>query len=172
MRLSSRASWITACTLVFIGVFRFGTDTLHEMNPDYWRALEGTPLRYLVRAPSDGTIWGWLNAQCFKLLSVPAGISLIFLRNRIGSGSPEAKAEEFRDWAVRGVWVVMFLLGFTALELEKQFQIAGSATRLVEGENVWLNHGLHLVSALFAWKLSGMFSFGENSEDIEATARD
>ena len=57
--------------------------------------------------------------------------------------APEAKAEEFRDWAVRGVWVVMFLLGFTALELEKQFQIAGSATRLVEGENLLAIHGLN-----------------------------
>ncbi|GEM_PF-3641712 len=106
--LSARSSLIVSLVLVGVGIFRFFTDSLHELNPDYWKTLDGTPLRYVVRAPTDGTIAGTLNAQWFKVLSVPAGISLIYLRNRFGSATAEHKAAEFRHWTVRGVWIAFF----------------------------------------------------------------
>lgn len=152
--LSHRASLVVAVTLVLIGVARSLTDTLHELDHDYWRSLESSWLRYLVRAPSDGTTLGWLNAQWFKLLSVPAGISLIYLRSRFGAGTDEEREAEFRDWAVSGVWIVMFWAGFTVIEVQKQFSPWSFSTRLVAGEDPWLNHLVHLLSAGLAWRLT------------------
>lgn len=147
-----------AWVLVFIGAARLVTDTLHEADPDYWRALEGSWLRYVVRAPSDGTVAGWLNAQCFKILSVPAGISLIYLRSCFDSGTDEQREREFRDWAVSGVWIGVFLAGYTVIELQKQFGFMELNTVLVEGENPWANHLIHGVSAWMAWRLSQAYS--------------
>ncbi|MEM7156670.1 MAG: hypothetical protein AAF799_27730 [Myxococcota bacterium] len=158
MRLSPRASLGIAVALVFIGAARLVTDTLHEADPDYWRALEGTWLRYVVRAPSDGTVAGWLNAQCFKVLSVPAGLSLIYLRSRFDSGTDQRREEEFRDWAVSGVWIGVFLAGYTVIELQKQFAFLQLNTVLVAGENPWLNHLIHGLSAWLAWRLSRIYT--------------
>src|SRR5690606_34003929 len=106
---AGRLSVAVAVTFVIIGALRFATDTLHEFNPDYWRPLIGTPFRYLVRAPSDGTVPGFLNAQFFKILSIPAGLCLVWLGVRFGSGTLAHKAERFRDLAVRGTWALSFL---------------------------------------------------------------
>jgi hypothetical protein len=154
-----RASLALALVLVTIGVLRFVTDTLHEMNPDYWRALDGTPLRYLVRAPSDGSVAGWLNAQCFKLLSVPSGISLIWLWTRFDSGLWADKREAWADATMRMVWIGSFLAGFTLIELEKQFHMLGMNTLMVAGERGWANHLIHLVSAALAWWLADRLAF-------------
>lgn len=148
-----------ALALVVIGVLRFVTDTLHEFDPNYWRALDGTPLRYLVRAPSDGTLLGDLNAQFFKLLSIPAGLSLIWLGHRFGSGTLEAKAERFRDPLIRAVWIASFFAGFGLIELEKQYDLLGMGTVLVAGERPWLNHVSHVVSAVLAWLVTGALAF-------------
>lgn len=165
--MSPRASLIVAGTLVVVGALRFVTDTLHELDADYWRALEGSWLRYVVRAPSDGTVAGWLNAQCFKVLSIPSGISLIYLRNRFFDAGPaEVREAEFRDWAVRGVWVAMFFAGFTVIELQKQFGVLELSTRLVAGEDAVLNHGVHVLSAGLAWKLGGAFAMGPSGAAV------
>src|SRR5690606_20705967 len=99
---AGRLSVAVAVLFVVIGALRFATDTLHEFNHDYWRALSGTPFRYLVRAPSDGTLPGLLNAQFFKVFSMPAGLCLVWLVVRFGSGTLADKSERFRDLAVRG----------------------------------------------------------------------
>ncbi|MGH1346929.1 MAG: hypothetical protein ACRBN8_35500 [Nannocystales bacterium] len=153
--MRSRTSVLVAVTLVLIGVARLTTDTLHEFDAEYWRAVQGLWVRYLIRAPSDGSLAGNLNAQWFKVLSIPAGISLIFLRNKFGASNPAAAQEEFRDWAVRGVWIGVFLAGFTFLELQKQF----GGLVLVEGEDAARNHFAHGLSAVLAWVLSGAFTF-------------
>jgi len=165
MELGARTSTCLAACLVMVGLFRLVTDTLHEFDPNYWRPLHSSALRYLVRAPSDGSWPGWLNAQCFKILAVPAGLSLIYLRTHLGGGTPEQKAAEFRDTAVRGVWIATWLAGFTILELEKAHHFAGMRTRLVHGESSWLNHVIHGLSALMAWRLSGWLGFGGHPAD-------
>ncbi|NVB36682.1 hypothetical protein G6O69_02485 [Pseudenhygromyxa sp. WMMC2535] len=157
--LAGRASVAVAVALVLIGALRFLTDTLHEMNPNYWRALSGTPLRYLVRAPSDGSVAGWLNAQCFKLLAMPTGLALVWLGFRFGSGTLEDKRERFVDPVIRGVWLGSFLAGFTLIELEKQFHMLGMGTMLLEGERPWLNHLLHLIGFGLAWGLGSLLAF-------------
>lgn len=144
-----------AATLVVVGLARLVTDTLHEVDGEYWMAAQDSCVRYLIRAPSDGTWAGNLNAQWFKILSIPAGISLIFLRNRFGPGEAATSEEEFRDWAVRGVWIGAFLAGFTFLELQKQF----GDLALVAGEDARTNHMVHGLSAVLAWTLSGRFTF-------------
>lgn len=156
--MSRRASLILALVLVFIGAARSLTDTLHELDPDYWRVLEGSWLRYVVRAPSDGTVLGWLNAQWFKVLSIPSGLSLIYLRNRFGSGTDEQRESEFHDWAVSGVWIAVFLVGFTVIELQKQLAFLHFNTHLVDGEDPWLNHLAHGLGAMLAWRLGRMLT--------------
>ncbi|PRQ04637.1 hypothetical protein ENSA5_06420 [Enhygromyxa salina] len=148
-----------ALALVVVGVLRFVTDTLHELDPNYWRPLAGTPLRYLVRAPSDGSWAGDLNAQFFKLLSIPTGLCLVWLGHRFGSGTLEQKAKDFADPVIRAVWIASFLAGFTLIELEKQHDLLGMGTVLVAGERPWLNHVSHLVSAAAAWFLTGFLKF-------------
>lgn len=157
--LAGRASVAVALCLVIIGALRFLTDTLHELDPNYWRGLEGTPLRYLVRAPSDGSLLGDLNAQFFKLLAVPAGLALAWLGYRFGSGTLEHKRASFRDPVIRAIWIGAFVAGFTLIELEKQFHMLGMGTMLLEGEKPWLNHVLHLVGAAAAWLLGGALAF-------------
>jgi hypothetical protein len=156
---AGRISVAVAVLLVIIGALRFATDTLHEFNHDYWRALSGTPFRYLVRAPSDGSVPGLLNAQFFKLFSVPAGLCLVWLGVRFGSGTLADKAERFRDVAVRGTWAASFLAGFTLIELEKSYHFLGMNAVLVAGELAWLNHVVHLASAVLAWGLTDLLAF-------------
>jgi hypothetical protein len=156
---AGRLSVAVAASFVLIGVLRYATDTLHEFNRDYWHALVGTPFRYLVRAPSDGTLVGDLNAQCFKMLAMPAGLSLVWLRVRFGSGTLADRAARFRDLAVRGTWAASFLVGFTLIELEKTYHFLGMNAVLVAGERAWLNHVIHLVSAVLAWFLTDQLAF-------------
>ena len=110
-------------------------------------------------APSDGTLVGDLNAQCFKMLAMPAGLSLVWLRVRFGSGSLADRAARFRDLAVRGTWAASFLVGFTLIELEKTYHFIGMNAVLVAGERAWLNHVIHLVSAVLAWFLTDQLAF-------------
>lgn len=156
---AGRLSLALALVLVTIGVLRFVTDTLHEMNPNYWQAFEGTPLRYMIRAPSDGSLAGKLNAQWFKLLSVPTGIALIWLVARFDSGTWQDKREAWADATMRLVWIGSFVAGFTLIELEKQFHMLGMSTLLVRGEASGLNHVVHVLSALLAWKLADILAF-------------
>ncbi|KIG17657.1 hypothetical protein DB30_02932 [Enhygromyxa salina] len=156
---AGRLSVGVAALLLTIGALRFATDTLYEFNPDYWRAVDGTPLRYLIRAPSDGTWLGDLNAQFFKLLSIPAGLGLVWLAHRFGSGTLEHKAHSFRDPVIRAVWIGSFLAGFTLIELDKQLSLFGMGSVMVTGESAWLNHLAHLASAGVAWVLTGALRF-------------
>ena len=156
---ASRVSVGLAAALVAIGALRFLTDTWHEFNPEYWREFVGTPLRYLVRAPSDGTLLGDLNAQFFKLLALPAGLAAVWLSHRFGSGTLETKAEGFRDPVIRAVWIGAFLAGFTLIELDKQIDLFGMGTVMVTGEVAGLNHLAHLVGAVAAWFLTGALRF-------------
>jgi hypothetical protein len=161
-KLDRRTSLVIATALVLIGFLRFVTDALHERDPDYWMPLAGSWLRYSVRAPSDGTVLGYVNAQWFKLLAIPSGISLIYLRDCFASGAPASNEAAFHDWAVRGVWIVVFLLGFTVIELEKQFSLFHMGTHLVAGEDPVVNHIAHIIGALLAWKLAGALSMTDS----------
>lgn len=161
-RLNRRASLIIATALVLIGVLRLVTDTLHELDPDYWMPLAGSWLRYVVRAPSDGTVLGYLNAQWFKVLALPSGISLIYLRDGFAPGEPASNEAAFHDWTVRGVWIAVFLLGFTAIEIDKQFSLFGMGAHLVAGEDALVNHIAHIIGALLAWTLAGALSMTDS----------
>ncbi|MCH9680997.1 MAG: hypothetical protein K0V04_06165 [Deltaproteobacteria bacterium] len=160
---AGRISIVVALLLVAIGIFRLITDSLHEGWPNYWRSLDGTLWRYLVRAPSDGTLWGDLNARFFKVLSIPTGAGLVFLGYRFGSGTLPQLQLGFRDLMVRSVWIGVFAAGFTVIEIEKAYHVFGMATHLLEGEVSWMNHVTHAVSAALAWWLWGWFSFEPTS---------
>ncbi|TPV94475.1 MAG: hypothetical protein B7733_15065 [Myxococcales bacterium FL481] len=169
MQIPPRASLILTVSLVTIGVLRFASDSLHDIEPDYWHNFHDSGLRYVIRAPSDGTWLGDLNAQWFKLLAMPAAISLAYLRSRFDSGTAAEQTDEFRDLAVRGVWLVVFLAGFTLVELEKQFGTAGFGARLVAGEDAYLNHAAHGIGTVVAWWLSARLTFPDDEPTLTAS---
>lgn len=165
--LDPRASLFVALVLVGIGALRATSDTLHELDPNYWTPLADHWLRYLLRSPGDGTILGSLNTQWFKVLGIPAGVALIYLRDRFD----DSGAADFHDWGVRGVWIAVFFIGFTVIELEKQFHLLGMRVALLEGEVAALNHVAHGLGAWIAWKLSGAMSFPSSPSDADDAKR-
>lgn len=162
--LNQRTSLVIALVLVGVGAFRAVSDTLLELDAHYWTPWTDHWLRYLIRSPSDGTLIGTLNTQWFKTLAIPAGISLIYLRERFAQADG---GTEFRDWAVRGVWIGVFAAGFTAIEIEKQFHPWGMRVELLEGEVAALNHLAHALGACIAWKLSAALSFPQSAPTTE-----
>jgi hypothetical protein len=90
------------------------------------------------------------------------GVHLIYLRDRFAPGTPASNEAAFHDWAVRGVWIAVFLLGFTVIELEKQFSLFHMGTHLVAGEDPLVNHIAHIISALLAWKLAGALAMTDS----------
>jgi hypothetical protein len=164
-RLNPRgaASVVGAILLVLIGVWRYASDLLgdaHRDDPAYWARIASSPVRYFVRAPSDGTLWGDLNTQWFKVLSIPCAMALVYLWHRRRFGSLREGAFHFRQPWVRGLWIGTFWVAFTLIEVEKRFQLFGTRTAGIHpGETFTLNQVAHLISAALAWVVAASFSF-------------
>ena len=141
-----------AILLATFGILRFITDMLTDASSNWCQMLEGTFLRYLVRAPSDGTFWGNFSVQWVKLLAVPCGISVLFILYRFLSHDLKEADYRWRQTSTRLIYVLGFLVMVTIMELEKSTHFLGlrMAGQLV-GETAWLNHIIHLASALMGW---------------------
>jgi hypothetical protein len=125
---------------------------LTDAFPNWYLRLDGTFLRYLVRAPSDGTLWGDINAQYFKVLAVPCGIAGLYLIHRLLSADLREADRKWHSAGYQAFYVIGLWLTFTIMEIEKTTHIMGlRMAGLLVGENLWLNHGLHIVSALLGW---------------------
>jgi hypothetical protein len=148
----TRISLVFAAPLATFGILRFISDMLTDASFNWYQMLEGTFLRYLVRAPSDGTFWGDLSVQWVKLLAVPCGISVLFLLYRFLSHDLKEADYRWRQTSTRLIYVLGFLVMVTIMEIEKSTHLLGlrMAGQLV-GETAWLNHILHLASALIGW---------------------
>lgn len=145
-------SFVTAVILAVLGAGRFISDMLTDAFPGWYLKLEGTVLKYLVRAPSDGTFWGDINAQYFKLLAVPCGIAGLYLAHRLLSADLREADRKWHSVGYQAFYVIGLWLTFTIMEVEKSTHLMGlrMAGQLV-GENLWLNQVLHLLSALLGW---------------------
>jgi hypothetical protein len=157
---------LIAGILALFGLMRFTGDMMTDLWPEWHRVLDGTFWRYLVRAPSDGTFLGNISVQWIKLLSVPCGVSGLFLLNRLrysnGAAAPWRSAntnhllEADRHWrypAIQALYIIGLLVAFTVMELEKSSHFLGlrMAGQLI-GEQAWLNHTLHVISAIAGWR--------------------
>ncbi|MCW8138272.1 MAG: hypothetical protein KIT58_05135 [Planctomycetota bacterium] len=163
-RLNPRgaASVGVALLFVLVGCWRFYWDVqgdLHRDDPAYWAALAASPLRYVTRCPSDGTFWGDLNTQWFKVLSVPCAMSLVYLWFRRRYGTLREGGWRFGQTWVRALWVGTFFVAFTLMEVEKEFRVLGNMAPMLAGERFWLNHLAHVLSAFLAWHLVARLSF-------------
>ncbi|MDQ7780209.1 MAG: hypothetical protein RDV41_10965 [Planctomycetota bacterium] len=147
----------TACLVVAIflaafGVMRYTSDILTDAYPGWHSVVEGTWLRYLMRAPSDGTLWGYVSVQYFKILAVPCGISGVFVLYRLFAHD---LAETDRHWRlpeIRALYVLALLFAFTLMEFEKATHFIGlRMAGLLAGERAWVNHVLHVASAAMGW---------------------
>ena len=149
---NTRTSLIIAIPLAAFGVLRFISDMLMDASSNWYQMLEGTFLRYLVRAPSDGTFWGGLSVQWVKLLAVPCGISALFLLYRLLSHNLKEADYRWRRTSTRLLYIIGFLVMVTVMEIEKSTHFLGlRMAGQLAGETAWLNHILHLASALMGW---------------------
>jgi hypothetical protein len=105
-------------------------------------------LRYLIRAPTDGSLLGRLNAQYFKALAIPSGMSGVYLWHRFRRPTGALDSSIAEPW-VKIMWISLFLVAFTALEVAKASTYPGLT--LVDGERSWLNHALHVTSAVASY---------------------
>lgn len=152
----------TALVLVAIGVWRYASDLqadVHRDDPEYWAALAQSPWRYVMRSPSDGSFWGDLNTQWFKVLSIPCAVSLVYLWFRRRYGSLAEGARRFGHPQIRALWIGTFFVAFTLMEIEKEFGLLGNMAPMLAGERFWLNHLAHVLSAGLAWLLASRLSF-------------
>ncbi|HLD36427.1 MAG TPA: hypothetical protein VJC37_06865 [Planctomycetota bacterium] len=148
----SRTGLFFAIPLAAFGMLRFISDMLTDASADWYQMLEGTFWRYLVRAPSDGTFWGGLSVQWVKLLAVPCGISVLFLLYRFLSHNLKEADYRWRQTSTRLIYVLGFLFMVTIMEIEKSTHLFGlRMAGQLAGEAAWLNHVLHLASALMGW---------------------
>lgn len=168
MRLNPKGftSVAVAVLFVLVGCWRFASDVVldaRSKDPQYLAWLATSPLRYVVRGPSDGTLLGDLNTQWFKVLSIPCAMAFVYLWHRQRLGSLRAGAAHFGQRWVRALWVGVFFVAFTLIEVEKQFQVfvwLGMKTAPMQpGESFWLNHLAHVISATLAWLLVARLSF-------------
>lgn len=149
---NTRTCLFIAIPLATFGLLRFISDMLLDASADWYLMLEGTFLRYLARAPSDGTFLGDLSVQWVKLLSIPCGISVLFLLYRFLSRDQKEADYRWRQVSTRLIYVLGFLVMVTIMEIEKSTHFLGlRMAGQLAGETAWLNHTLHLASAVMGW---------------------
>ena len=147
-----RACLAAACVLAFIGLWRFASDMLTDGSWGWWKAVDGTWLRYTVRAPSDGSFWGDLNAQWFKILAVPCGISCVYLARRLMSMDLRETQSEWASRTIRLLYVGAIFVIITICEIEKKTHVFGlKMAGVLPGEVWWLNNAIHSASAIIGW---------------------
>ncbi|MBI4833279.1 MAG: hypothetical protein HY811_00440 [Planctomycetes bacterium] len=150
--LRTRLSLITASILASFGVLRFASDMLTDGSPGWHSMLGETIFRYLARAPSDGTLLGDLSVQYVKLLSIPCAIAGFFILYRLIYSDRREADIRWHKHSTRMIYIGILLAAFTVMEIEKATHAMGlRMAGLLAGEKTWLNHTLHIASALAGW---------------------
>lgn len=162
------SSLIVALFLAVLGVIRYSSDILTDAIPDWYAVLGGTWLRYFARVPSDGTFWGNLSVQYFKLLAVPCGISGLFILYRFLSHDLREAEHRWRMPEIQGLYIIGLLFAFTVMEVEKATHILGlRMAGLLPGECAWLNHVIHIISAFIGWRYMRWLKFLHRSQSLK-----
>lgn len=144
---SPKLSLLVASLLALLGAGRFASDLLTDANPKWIESIADTPLRYVVRAPSDGTLLGDLNVQWFKLLAVPCCIAGLYVLKRLLSKDLRATQQLWQMGIYRTSFLALFALMCVVMELEKSYHLLGlQMAGQLDGERAWLNHAIHAAS--------------------------
>lgn len=150
---------ILAVFLAAIGLVRFGSDLLTDIQPTWAEVLDGTLLRYLIVRRTDGTLLGDLNVQYFKVLAIPCGLSVVFLVNGGLTGGVRVAARRWANPRFR-LAVILALAAVCAFcEIEKAHHLLGLPTGMAPGERAWLNHVVHSVGGVFAFGLARVLRY-------------
>ncbi len=150
---------ILAGILAAIGLLRFGSDLLTDIDPSWASWLDGSPLRYLVVRVSDGSLVGNLNVQYFKVLAIPCGLSIVFLLNAGLTGGVKPAARRWADPRFRLSAIVALAAFCTFCEIEKAVHLLNLPTGLAIGERSWLNHLAHAVGGVAAYGLARVLRY-------------
>lgn len=143
-----------------IGGWRFLSDVLFDAYPQWIQSVSHSWLYYTVRGPSDGSFWGDLNTQYFKILSIPCGISCLFVLRWFFSEDLGVTQREWQSTEFRGIVLGSLALMVTICEIEKATHVLGlKMAGLLRGEKGEWNHFLHLVSALLGWYYMNWLKF-------------
>lgn len=150
---------ILAGFLAAIGLIRFGSDLLTDIDPTWAWWLDGSPLRYLVVRVTDGSLVGNLNVQYFKVLAIPCGLSVVFLLNGglTGGLGPAASRWASRRFRLNAILALAAVCAFC--EIEKATHFLGLPTGLAAGERAWLNHVVHSIGGVVAYGLSHVLRY-------------
>jgi len=150
-----RLSWsvLLAGALASIGLVRLFSDLVTDIDPSWVTVLGDSPLRLLART-TDGSLWGDLNVQYFKVLAVPCGLAVIFLVNAGLTGGIAAAERRWASLRFRSACILALAVVCALCEIEKATHLLGLPTGLAEGERSWLNHVVHNVGALLSFPLS------------------
>ena len=152
---------ILAAMLATVGLLRLASDLLTDVDPDWASWLDGSPLRHFVRI-SDGSLIGNLNVQCFKVLAIPCGLSVVFLINAGLTGGVQSATQRWANARFRLAAIAGLAALCTFCEIEKATHILGLPTGLVKGERAWLNHVVHAVGSVVAYGLSRVLRYTAN----------
>lgn len=162
LRRSPNASMGVAIALAAIGAARFVSDFLTDLEPRWSERLHDSPLRYLVRAPSDGTLLGDLNVQWFKLLAIPCCVAGLWLVKRITARNLRSTQLLWRSREYRGAFLLLFFAMCTVMEIEKATHFFGlDMAGNLAGERAWLNHLAHLASLALGAGLMSWLCFAD-----------
>ncbi len=162
---SPSASLLVAVPLALIGAGRFASDLLTDIDPGWSERLGDSPLRYLVRAPSDGTWLGDLNVQWFKLLAVPCSIAGLYVIKRLFTRDRRETQRLWQSSLYRFSFLLLFALMCVVMELEKSYHWLGlKMAGQLAGERAWLNHVLHAASLLLGAMLMRWLCFVDPRE--------
>ncbi len=170
-RSSARASLLVAALLALIGAGRLTSDLLTDADPGWSQRLVGSPLRYLVRAPSDGTLLGDLNVQWFKLLAIPCSVAGLYLVKRLLSSDLRYTQGLWQSRVYRVAFLALFAVMCVVMELEKSYHLFGlRMAGLLDGERAWLNHVIHAASLGLGALLMSWLRFVEPGNGSRARA--
>ncbi len=157
-----------AIALGLLGALRAASDVLSDVSPGWWEILAGTPLRYVVRAPDDGTVAGSLNVQFFKVLAIPCGVCWLYLAMRLMATDRRQAQRGWESRTTRVVGLGALLVMATLMEIEKATHVFGlTMAGLLPGEVAWVNHALHLLSAGLGFLLMRWLRFTGDEADGE-----
>ena len=100
------------------------------------------------------------------------GIAGLFLLKRLFSSDIKVTNYNWHQKEIRMLYVGMLFVAFTLMEIEKATHFFGlQMAGLLTGEQAWLNHALHVVSAVIGWYYMRWLSFIPRRGNWEPTTK-
>ena len=166
--LASTASLTSSLLLGWVATVR----VISERNEGFFN---GTPFAWIQRIPFNGSLWSYLSVQWFKVLYFPAVASFIYvvialftlfnLPISVGTLTVRNGNYCFHWRTIQRCALLTFALS-VAIEIMKQRGMG--RLELLAGENSYVNHLVHAVSAILGSVYMGRLAFGAANNNDEA----